>query len=171
MKKFITLLVVAAALIACNNNKTNQSEEKVADIYTIPALLADAADLIDTEIKISGLVDHVCSHSGRRCFIVDSVADESIKIEAAGEIESFSKEILGNNIMVVGILKEQQLKATEIDEWESKLVEEYGDVENGGEQCASEMANINSMREWMKKHEKDYYAIYYVDGLRYEVVE
>lgn len=171
MKKFITLLVVATAIIACNNNKTNQSDEEGSDIYTIPSLLADAPGLIDQEIKISGLVEHVCSHAGRRCFIVDSVADESIKIEATGEIESFSKEILGNNILVMGVLREQQLKTTEIDEWEAKLMEEYGDIENGGEQCASEMANINSMREWMKKHQKDYYAIYYIDGLRYEVVE
>lgn len=176
MNKYFFLLFVAFAIVSCNSNKSNKttediSEEVVATVYTVPSLLENAESLIDQEIQITGLVDHVCSHSGRRCFLIDSVADESIKVEAAGDIESFNKELIGNNLLVTGILKEQQLKATEIDEWETKLVEEYGDVENGGEQCASEMANITSMREWMKKHEKDYYAIYYVDGLSYEVVE
>jgi cytochrome c-type biogenesis protein CcmE len=167
MKKYLFLLVVSFAIVSCNSNKNNNK----SDVFTVPSLLEKAEGLVDKEVKITGLVDHVCSHSGRRCFLVDSVADKSIKIEAAGDIESFDKALIGSNLVVTGILKEEQLKATEIDEWETNLVEEYGDIENGGEKCSTEMANITSMREWMKEHNKDYYAIYYIDGLSYEVVE
>lgn len=183
MKRVLLIATVILAAVSCKmanksyeeGNKPGQriAQESAEQIvtYTVPELLKNAEELIDKEIKVKGMVEHVCSHSGRRCFLIDSVADESIKVEAGGEIESFGKELLGNNLEISGVFREYQYKATEIDEWEVKLKEEHGDAENGGKQCAAEMANIESMREWMKEHGKDYYAIYYVDGLSYEVVE
>ncbi len=176
MKNLVSIALLLLALGGCKQanqssvDTTDQSESK-SEVLSIIALLEKAPTLIDQEIKVTGTVDHVCSHSGRRCFLIDSVADESIKIEAAGEIESFGKELIGSDLVVSGIVKERRLMASEIDEWEIELVEKYGDLEKGGEQCSSEMDNINSMRDWMKKQEKDYYAIYYIDGMSYEVVE
>ena len=50
-------------------------------------------------------------------------------------------------------------------------MEKYTDEEKEGEQCSSEMANIEGMRKWMEENGKDYYAIYYVEGISYEMVE
>jgi hypothetical protein len=54
---------------------------------------------------------------------------------------------------------------------EEELKEKQGKAEGNGETCDAEMNNIQSMREWMKANNKDYYSIYYIDGTEYEVAE
>ena len=43
-------------------------------------------------------------------------------------------------------------------------------IENDGEHCASELGNIQEMRDWMKANNKDYYSIIYLDGVSYETI-
>lgn len=172
MKNIFIIFCLAFSLAAC---KQSTSESKInpdtEQVYSISTLLLDAENQIDKDIKIKAFVEHVCSHSGRRCFLVDSLSDESVKVEAAGDIESFGKELLGKEIIVTGIVKEERVELTEIDELEAELVAKHGDIENGGEHCTSEMANIVGMREWMKNNDKDYYAIYYLEGQSYEIAQ
>lgn len=155
-------------MISCG---TPPNQETRNAVYSVPQLLANAMTLIDSNVVLSGTVEHVCSHAGRRCFLVDSTNEESIKVEASGSIESFGKELLGREITVSGKLLEHKVLAAEINEWELEIKADSVDAEDGGEKCAAEMANIKDMRDWMKKHGKDYYAIYYVDGLSYELLE
>ncbi len=165
--RILILALFVITLVACNNAK--QPTAKVVDVTQ---LLSVAETKIDAEVEVTGRVNHVCSHSGRRCFLIDSTGEYSIRVEAAGQIESFSKEIIGSEIKVKGVLKEEQLTADEITEWENELKEtDLQTAENQGETCSAEMANINKMREWMKAHNKNYYAIYYIEGIQYEMVE
>ena len=167
----ISILMVAwvALLLAACTSKPKQAEDNSVDVAQ---LLSVIDQNIDQEMYIVGTVNHVCSHSGRRCFLIDSTGVYSIRVEATGEIESFSKELVGTSIKVKGIVKEERLTLAEIEEMEVEVIEKHPeDAENNGENCSAEMANINKMREWMKEHGKDYYAIYYVDGLSYEGVE
>ncbi|MDA3929781.1 MAG: hypothetical protein PF541_12585 [Prolixibacteraceae bacterium] len=166
--RIVLFMLVVFAFSSCNT-KTSKTQTQSVDV----AQLLNIIDKnVDKELYITGTVNHVCSHSGRRCFLIDSTGDNSIKIEAAGEIESFSKELIGTELKVKGIIKENRLSAAEIDEWEVEVIEKHPkDAEADGETCSAEMANINQMRAWMKEHGKDYYSIYYVDGLSYEVVE
>jgi hypothetical protein len=39
------------------------------------------------------------------------------------------------------------------------------------ESCAAELSNISDMRKWMKDHGKDYFVIYFMDGLSYTTIE
>ena len=43
--------------------------------------------------------------------------------------------------------------------------------DGSAETCQAELANISEMRDWMKKNNKDYYAIYYLDGEEFSIVE
>ncbi|MGF7138425.1 hypothetical protein [Roseimarinus sediminis] len=170
-RTFILSLFIALVLLsACNQNKSqNTSAEQSLDVA---GLLASVDQQIDQSISLSGTVNHVCSHSGRRCFLIDSTGEYSIRVEAGGAIESFSKELMGTTIVVKGILKENRLSAAEIDEMEVEVLEKHPeDAESDGETCSAEMSNINKMRAWMKEHGKDYYAIYYVEGSAYELAQ
>lgn len=166
--KFLFIILIITMLVGCKSGHKSEITEN----QTVLQLLSHADELIGDEVAVSGMVSHVCSHAGRRCFIVDLDSDKSIRIEASDQIGSFSKELTGNEIVVKGILRENRLSATEIDEWESEVIAENPeDVESDGEHCSAEMSNIRSMRAWMKEHGKDYYAIYYIDGQSYELVQ
>jgi hypothetical protein len=170
----ITVLMVAfaAVLFACNSKPkaTEVAADQQTEAQTIVQILENAENLIDKDVVITGMVNHVCKHSGKRCFITDSLGN-SIRIEAGGELGGFNKELSGSTIIAKGILKERRLQASEIDSMETKTLAEIEKAEAEGDHCSAEMDNINKMREWMKAHNKDYYAIYYIDGLEYEVSE
>lgn len=166
--KFLLLICVCVIIVSCKQKSQNAQDRFIE----IQELLNIADQHLDQELTIAGTVNHVCSHSGRRCFLVDSTGEYTVRVEAMGSIESFGKELIGSKIEVTGILKETRLTANEITDWEIELiVKNPQEEENVGENCSAEMANINKMREWMKANNKDYYAIYYIEGLNYELVE
>lgn len=169
MQLRIFYVAVATLFIVACNSKPQTTQEKSVDV----AQLLNVVDQnVDQEVYITGTVNHVCTHSGRRCFLIDSTGEYSIKVEAAGEIGSFSQEQIGTVIKVKGVVREEKLTAEEINQMEADVLQKHPeDAENNGENCSAEMANVNMMREWMKEHGKDYYAIYYVDGLSYETLE
>lgn len=153
---------------ACKQPKNNAVEE----LISLEKFMSVAVDNVDAQVAVSGMVNHVCSHSGRRCFIVDSTGQLSVRVEAAGQIESFGKELIGSEIKVKGLIKEVRLMADEIDEMEREHIDDNPSEEKAtDEHCSAEMANIKKMREWMKMHGKNYYSIFYIDGLSYELVQ
>ncbi|HKM93563.1 MAG TPA: hypothetical protein VJY41_07925 [Prolixibacteraceae bacterium] len=168
LSRFLLIVFSLLVFASCNfkQHDSHVDELKVEDLLRV------AEQNIEKELTISGRINHVCSHSGRRCFIVDSTGEFSIRIEAAGEIENFGKELMGNLIKVTGILKENRLMASEIDEMANDVIAEHpSDAEPNGEHCSAEMTNINKMRSWMKEHGKNYYSIFYIEGIRYELAE
>lgn len=168
INRFLLILFSLLVFASCN---LKQQDSEVNELK-VPDLLKVAEQNVGKKLTVSGMVNHVCSHSGRRCFIVDSTGEFSIRVEAVGEIESFGKELMGNNIKVSGILKEKRLMASEIDEMANDVIAEHpSDVEADSEHCSAEMSNINKMRSWMKEQGKNYYSIFYLEGINYELVE
>ena len=94
----------------------------------------------------------------------------SIRVEARGNIGGFNRELIGSELVIKGILKENKLTKEYIDQAEEELKEKQG-KESNGETCDAELSNIENMRKWMKENNKDYYSIYFVEGTDYEVVE
>ena len=176
--KYIGILAICLAMVSCNFSKsetksTNQQaviKSAKATVLSIDELMKVAGDKIGQEVRFTGVVNHVCAHSGKRCILKNETGNLSIRVEASGELEGFNKEIAGNDLVVTGVVREKRLDTEYIDDYEAKVKEKHKG-EEGGKHCSSEMANIKEMRDWMKENNKDYYAIYYVDGTKYEIVE
>ncbi len=179
MKKLlVAAFVVMVAFTACNNvKKAKTGEDKakaetsiIAKAQSLDNLMKNAEQNVGKEVFVKGLVDHVCEHSGRRCFLVNDDEKLSIRVEAGGEIKGFNKELSGSIIAVKGKLQIQKITAENINEFEEK-VKAQKDTEEGGKHCDAQMANIQKMRTWMKEHGKNYYPKYFVEGIEYEIVE
>lgn len=181
MKKmmYLAVMVLALGLSACGNSSKKQSTETASDSTEVSLasamgvedVLANAETSVGKEITIKGLVTHTCKHSGRRCFIVGADGKTSIRVEAKGEIGGFNRELIGSEIVVKGILRENKLSKEYIDQMEKEVNDKKAQETGSAESCESEMKNIAAMREWMKENNKDAYSIYYVDGMSYEVAE
>ncbi len=173
MKKLVVLsLAAGVALCACNNTKIAQTKAQSnnsvtsesiltnkKEAKTITELYADAEKKVDKVVCCKGKVNHVCSHSGKRCFLIDKEG-YSIKVESGGKINGFNRELLGSHIMVMGRLKQVKIDKQTIDKMEEE-----------DDHCDTESSNVKKMREWMKKNNKDYYTSYYIQCLDYEVLE
>ncbi len=179
MMKYLSLVAMCLAFMSCNFSKADSSKQKAeAAVITeakpqtlnIEQVMQVAADKVGQEVTFQGVVNHVCAHSGKRCILKNAEGNLTLRVEATGDMEGFNKEIAGNDLLVTGILREKRLATSEIDEMETNVKDKHKG-EEGGKHCSSELSNIKDMRDWMKANNKDYYAIYYVDGTSYEVVE
>ena len=174
--KYLYLVVLSVAFLACNSTQSKKKEVvakqevKQEKVMTITQVMEVAESNVGKEVCFKGMVNHVCAHSGKRCILKNAAGDLSMRVEAAGTIKTFNKELMGNDIIVKGTLREKRLDTDFIDNWEKK-VQAKEDAEEGGEHCSSEMQNIKEMRDWMKKNNKDYYAVYFVEGNSYELVQ
>lgn len=180
MKNLMLLAVAAICFVSCANKNTEKNEvvtdsasvAQVSDIpvYPLDSLLAVADQLVDKKVTVKGSVTHTCKHSGKRCFIVGNNENVSMRVEAKGNIGGFNRELVGSELAITGIVKERRLTKEYIDQYEKEVNDKKLKEDGSAETCQAELANINEMHEWMKKNNKDYYAIYYMDGEEYNVV-
>lgn len=168
---FALVVLMAACQTKTKQNTTTETESEASKVMMVENLLDKAETLIDKEIAVQGHVTHTCKHSGKRCFIVGDDADLSIRIEAGGEIQGFNRELVGNTINVKGVLKERRLSEEYLAQWEEKVKAEEAEEDGSAESCSAEMSNISSMRKWMEENNKNYYSIYYINGISYEMVD
>jgi len=169
MRQFF-LVVLALALFSCSGNR-QQTETAVAT-FELDNLLAVADQEVDKTVTVTGIVTHTCKHSGKKCFIVGESQAVSLQVfvDAEGEIEMFTPDLIGSKLAITGVFKEEHTSQEEIDEYEKsiKIMEEEG---TSPEACATELASIKDMRQWMADHGKDYFVSYYMEGLKYEVLD
>lgn len=179
MKQFLSVLVFLVALSACHTRikkqagcSSGEAVAKTANAFAnVETLLHEVDQLIDQEVKLTGVVSHTCKHSGKRCFLVNADGEESIRVEAGGNINGFNRELIGKTIQVSGVLKERRLTSEYIDQWEEAVQEKTVKEDGSAETCAAENNNITKMRNWMKANGKAYYSIYFIEGTDYDLVK
>ncbi|TAJ13288.1 hypothetical protein DMA11_09595 [Marinilabiliaceae bacterium JC017] len=173
---FSTTLMVAILVLAtsCSNNsnqtksKTQTTQNQPTKVYKVSEVMTNGAQLIGQKVTLKGLVNHVCSHSGKRCIVSDEAGDVSIRVEAAGKIKGFNRELSGSSITVTGIVREKRLEEEFINQWEQKALKEKVALEKEEQACGAELANIEKMKSWMQKHNKSYYSVYFLEGIDYD---
>lgn len=181
MKNLFFIVAAASLLTAAscvqNDKKSGTSQEQpvvtlsVKEAQYVEDILKDAEKNVNKELVLRGFITHTCKHSGRRCFVIGKDQKTSLRVEAKGNIGGFNRELIGSEVIIKGILRENRLTKEYIDQAEEELKENQGRSEENGETCDAEMSHIQSMREWMKANHRDYYSIYYVEGTDYEVAE
>lgn len=170
-KQFFIFTVLAAFVFCGCNSKKGEASKAEESTFGVEALMEVADQQLEKEVVVQGIVTHVCTHSGKKCFISNEEGTLSMQVMAGGEIGSFDQELIGSLIQVKGIVKESRRTNESIDELEQNTLEMQESGEASHDECASSLNSIKQMREWMEKHNKDYYAIYYVTGEAFEVVD
>ena len=179
MRRLIFLLSVTL-LIACNQNSNTNNEvvsttEEIA-VVTLTQLFGDIDKTIDSEVKITGLVDHVCKHGGQRMFIVDE-SDHRLKITTGENISEFEVDLEGKDVVVNGIVEEERIDNAYLDEWEAEVKEgeeDHDSCVHDGNHVEGEnetLTKINNYREKIKNSEKGYLSFYSVKAESFEVKE
>ena len=171
MKQLLVFAILSLVMYSCSGNKNKaETSNKDQTSYELDKLLAVADQEVDKTLTVVGYVTHTCVHSGQRCFITGESQEASIRVEAGGEISGFDMKLIGSKLAVTGVLKENRLSQEYIAGMEKdvQLMKEGGE---SVEACEAELSNISDMRKWMRDHDKDYYVIYYMDGLNYETLD
>ena len=191
IKSFL-ILATALLMVACGGNTSNKSKgeeaqaEVAATAMDIDALLASAENLVGQEVDIEGICTHICSHGGRKIFLMGSDDTKTIRIES-GKLGAFDQKCVNSIVKVKGMLKEERIDEAYLKQWEeleaANAAEEHGDGEGGcsTEKAArGETANTTEQRiadfrariaERKEATGKEYLSFYFVEATAYEVIE
>lgn len=191
IKSFL-ILATALLMVACGGNTSNKSnnEEAQAEVAAtamdIDALLSSAEELAGQEVEIEGICTHICSHGGRKIFLMGSDDTKTIRIES-GKLGAFDQKCVNSIVKVKGMLKEERIDEAYLKHWEeleaANAAEEHGDDEGG---CSTEKAargetgntteeRIADFRARIAERKeatgKEYLSFYFVEATAYEVLE
>ncbi len=183
IKKVLGLFVVIAMMASCANKeqKTEQANEQEIVKLTVDEVVGDMLSHVDKEIVIKGTVNHVCSHGGKRMFIIGENSDLAIRITPSKEIGLFEKELEGSDVIVTGVFKELRIDEAYVVSLEKELSEgidnEAFHDHSGGTHDETEehddekKAQIEAMREKIATSENGYYSQFWVEASKFEVKE
>jgi hypothetical protein len=159
MRNLLIAFALMFALISCKDTgkKTTDTDVVAEEAYEVPTITiaefnADAGKYLDKEVKVKGIVDHVCKHGGKKIFFVDNEEDLHINSETR-----FEEDLNGSKLIVTGIVREFR-----VDESYCLQMEE----DNIKSHEAGDMEIYNQKKETIKYY-RDSMAIANTDHLSY----
>ena len=135
---------------------------------TVDEFQEKASEYVGQEIYITGICDHVCKHAGKQLQLVGSTPDVSMKIKAGEKIGKFKKDIEGDNLKILGLVKESRIDEEYCIEWEGEVKEHHKPEE---EEYKADMEKIANLKKRVKATEKGYLSFYSMEGIEFEVVK
>jgi len=168
MKKLILVLVIAISVIACKTEvkKTDASETPTAEQIVETPLLAlgefdtKAGDFISKEVKVKGIVDHVCKHGGKKLLLVTDEGDVHITSD-----ERFDEALMGSELELTGVVLEERIDESYLLKMEEDNIKSHSEGASNKEQFESKKKHVAEYREKMKADGVDHisnYSLQYV---------
>jgi len=168
MKKYFILLAVAALFASCSNNATPETTESTdavveTNFIELASIQAKGADFLDQEVKTTGIVDHVCRHGGKKILLVADGVDIHVFND-----ERFEEAIVGKEVIVTGIMKEDRTDEASLLKMEEDAINEHSEGEEAETRQERMIVYVNTMRDSLKSAGVDHFSEYYLDYVSHE---
>ncbi len=145
MKRFALAVVAVFFFFGCSQQPATQ-EEAVIETFEIAELVSNPLEFEEQEIRIEGIINHICRHSGDKMRVAE-LDGEGLSIQVMlGEFASqFNPEFEGQEIVLTGILKTVVRNLDALEEAHVHAEGEAHDHEEGHE-CESTAEAIEKMK-------------------------
>ncbi len=101
-------MVIAAMAASCGNSGSNEAsvkqEAQDGAQVQFASLTEHPDDYVGKTIAVEGKVVHVCTHSGKKLFIVGDNPDVRLFIQAGENMPKFPMDLLGSTVVVEGVV-------------------------------------------------------------------
>ncbi|MGE5420672.1 MAG: hypothetical protein ACM3UT_10825 [Chloroflexota bacterium] len=106
IKRLLSLLIVTAFISSCGNTPKNESAATETGTAKVEfaSLIGNPGDYMGKTISVEGKVVHVCTHTGKKLFIVGENPDVRLYIQAGETMPKFPMELMGSTVVVEGTL-------------------------------------------------------------------
>lgn len=184
IKRVLGIFALVAILISCGNKEQKKEDaccDKDVAKVSVEQVLEDFTTYVDKKIVIAGTVNHVCSHGGKRMFIMGENPDLAIKITPNEELGNFEKELEGSHVLVSGVVKELRIDEAYVANIEKELAEgadheavhdhEGGTHDESHEVSEEQKQQLQAMRDKIAASENGYYSQFWIEANKFEVKE
>ena len=115
MYRLYIVLLSAFLFGACST----EAPQKVDAELTVAEITMGTGEYVDQTVSLTGTVNHVCKHGGKKLFLMSMATNDRFKVEA-GEVGSFDVALEGSDIKVIGVVKELKVDKAYLDNWEKE---------------------------------------------------
>jgi len=168
-KNIIAILLIVTFLSSCcedkpTNNEENQEAQQttmtVAPVLAIGDFDAKAGNFVDQEIQISGIVDHLCKHGGKKLFMVSDDGDLHVESD-----ERFDDKLAGMEITVTGIVREFRVDEGYCLQMEEDNIQSHSEGLTKDDLYEQKMNQIEFYRDSMSTAGTDHISFYSLEYL------
>lgn len=168
MKQTALMFFLMALLVtACKNTDTKENNVEEVKVLTLDEFYASPAEYTDKEITITGIVDHVCKHGGKRLLLVSDNAD----IHVDAEEDRFTEDLVGKMLELKGIVREFRVDEAYCLKKEEDNIQAHNEKKTDDEAFEAEKENIQYYRDSMKVAGVDYLSYWSIDYLSHKEME
>ncbi|RKX24502.1 MAG: hypothetical protein DRP45_08030, partial [Candidatus Zixiibacteriota bacterium] len=82
----VSLIAVCGMITSCGGDDATEETTEVAQEVTLAEFDTSPVDFVGKTLSITGTVDHVCRHGGKKMFIMGENPEERLKVEAGTEV-------------------------------------------------------------------------------------
>ncbi len=165
MTRLFALLAVLGLIVACNNNPAENEENESAqiaetEITEAPVLAvaefdAQAENYVDKEVRVEGIVDHVCKHGGKKLLLVVDGASVHVVAE-----ERFEDALIGQQVSLNGIVREERIDESTCLQMEEDAIKSHSEGEADDEVLERKKKQIAFYRDSMATAGLDHLSYY-----------
>ena len=177
MKKLILFFALFGLMASCNTPADSDKENieavliedgELSDIPELSLLTFDteAENYVDQEVRVSGIVDHVCKHGGKKLLLV--MDDASVHVESD---DRFEDELVGQELSLNGIVREYRVDEGECLKMEEDNIANHQEGESTEEDYVRRQNLIQSYRDSMQSAGLDHLSYYSLDFVAFNSME
>ena len=163
MKKFISIFVLVLVFTACktDNQKVEDTAQKIEGVQSETPLLAiadfdkKAGEYVSKEVKVKGIVDHVCKHGGKKLLLVTD--DGNVHVTSD---ERFEENLVGSEIALNGIVIEERIDEAYCLKMEEDNIKSHSEGQTNNELFEAKKKHIQDYRDQMKANNTDHISNY-----------
>ncbi|MBN2890577.1 MAG: hypothetical protein JXL97_01805 [Bacteroidales bacterium] len=166
------LFAVVLFFASCANDTDKTNDENVTDdqksemkVVTVANFETEVADLVDEQVKITGIVDHVCKHGGKKIVLVNDGSDNKVHVESE---EAFEQELAGSEVTVIGIVREFRVDEAYCQQLENETSEQYIEGEDHESDISMRKEEAQFYRDSMATAGVDHLSFYSLEFVSFE---
>ncbi|MBW6497697.1 MAG: hypothetical protein K0B09_04860 [Bacteroidales bacterium] len=137
MKRFALAMIAVFFFFGCGQQPATQ-EEVVIETFEIAELISNPMEYEEQEIRIEGIISHICRHSGEKMRVAEIDGEGlSILVMLGDFAPQFNPEFEGQEVILTGVLKTTIQNIDALNE-EHVHGEDGEDCDHEGEEHAHE---------------------------------
>jgi hypothetical protein len=174
MKKLIYIFLCILAFTACKKEvqKTELANQETEELVMETPLLAiaefdtKAGDFVSKEVKVQGIVDHVCKHGGKKLLLVTDDGNVHVTSDTR-----FEEELIGSEIALNGVVVEERIDEAYCLKMEEDNIKSHSEGQSSDDQFEAKKKHIQQYRDQMKANNTDHISNYSLEFVSLEEIQ
>ncbi|MEA3450377.1 MAG: hypothetical protein U9Q83_00575 [Bacteroidota bacterium] len=166
MKKYFIILSLVFFVFACNNsdNDSDQANNDSIPVVQLANFDAEASEYVDKQIKINGIIDHVCKHGGKKLLVVNQEGTADIHVES--DIR-FNDSLAGSEVTIIGVVTEFRIDEAYCQKLETDALNEHAEGDDADEVMESKIKQAQFYRDSMQSTGVDHLSFYSLEFIKF----